>query len=92
MIGHRSRLCLRTLLPFGVGFWLAAQCVLSSEANEKLTEAEFQELHQQLQPPRDELWRTIPWQVSLLEARELAAREKKPLVMRVRAGHPLGCV
>ena len=54
--------------------------------------AEFKKLHQQLQPPRDELWRTIPWQVSVLEARKLAARQKKPIIMRVRAGHPLGCV
>jgi hypothetical protein len=30
--------------------------------------------------------------VSVLEARKLAARQKKPIIMRVRAGHPLGCV
>jgi hypothetical protein len=57
-----------------------------------LTVAEFEKLHHDLQPPENELWRSIPWQMSILEARDLAAREKKPLVMRVRAGHPLGCV
>lgn len=57
-----------------------------------LTEAEFRKLHEQLQPSPGELWRTVPWRMSILEARDLAAREKKPLVMRVRAGHPLGCV
>jgi hypothetical protein len=56
------------------------------------TDAEFQKLHKQLQPPAEELWRTIPWKTSILEARALAAKEKKPLVMRVRSGHPLGCV
>jgi hypothetical protein len=54
--------------------------------------AEFEKLHKELQPPKDELWQTIPWKVSVLEARQLAAKEKKPIVMRVRAGHPLGCV
>jgi hypothetical protein len=57
-----------------------------------LTVAEFEKLHKALQPPKDELWQTVPWQLSLLEARQLAAKEKKPIVMRVRAGHPLGCV
>ena len=57
-----------------------------------LSIAEFEKLHKELQPPRDELWQSIPWQVSLLEARKLAAQEKKPIVMRVRSGHPLGCV
>jgi hypothetical protein len=32
-----------------------------------------------LQPPKDELWRSIPWHVSILEAREQAARDKKPI-------------
>ena len=59
---------------------------------EGLPDAEFEKLHKQLQPPADELWRTVPWKTSILEARALAAKEKKPLVMRVRSGHPLGCV
>lgn len=54
--------------------------------------AEFEKLHRELQPPRDEPWRTIPWKISIADACRLAAREKKPLVMRVRSGHPLGCV
>jgi hypothetical protein len=86
MSASKYRLFLPLLL--GAGFCLAAP----ARAADDLTDAEFQKLHQQLQPPRDELWRTIPWQMSILEARELAAKEKKPLVLRVRAGHPLGCV
>lgn len=66
--------------------------LFSIHAGENVSDADFRELHEKLQPPKDEPWRTIPWQVSLLEARELAVKEKKPLVMRVRAGHPLGCV
>jgi hypothetical protein len=76
----------------GAGLWLAAHFPSPAPAAEAFTLAEFAKLHKELQPPKDELWRTIPWQLSILEARRLAARAKKPIVMRVRAGHPLGCV
>lgn len=54
--------------------------------------ADFEKLHKELAPPKDELWRTIPWRMEIVEAAQEAARQKKPLVMRVRSGHPLGCV
>ena len=56
-----------------------------------LSLAEFDKLHKELQPPKDELWRSIPWQVSILEARDLAAKEKKPIFVWVASGEPLGC-
>lgn len=57
-----------------------------------LDKAEFTRLHQQLRPPAEEGWSSIPWKTSLVQACVQAAREKKPLFMVVRAGHPLGCV
>src|SRR5215475_12924523 len=57
----------------------------------ELTVAEFEKLHKDLQPPKDELWRSIPWQVSILEGRELAAKTKKPIFVWVASGEPLGC-
>jgi hypothetical protein len=57
-----------------------------------LSEPEFRKLHRLLQPPRGEAWRSVPWELSVLEAREKAARAKKPVFMLVRSGHPLGCV
>ena len=60
-------------------------------ANSGLTMAEFEKLHKELQPPDNELWRTIPWQVSILEGRELAAKTKKPIFVWVASGEPLGC-
>jgi hypothetical protein len=57
-----------------------------------LTAAEFEKLHRGLQPPRGEAWRAVPWELTLLAARERAAREKKPVFLLVRSGHPLGCV
>jgi hypothetical protein len=56
-----------------------------------LSPAEFEKLHNLLQPPQDEMWRSIPWQVSIVEARELAAKEKKPIFVWVASGEPLGC-
>jgi hypothetical protein len=56
-----------------------------------LTPEEFDKLHKELQPRKDEVWRSIPWKVSIAEARELAAKEKKPLFMWSMDGHPLGC-
>ena len=57
----------------------------------KLTLADFTKLHKELTSVR-EAWQTIPWQLSLLEARAIAAKENKPVYMLCRAGHPLGCV
>ncbi len=67
---------------------LAALLFLLPDA---LTSEEFGKLHKELRPAGDEAWRTIPWKVSLLEARDLAAREKKPIFMWSMDGHPLGC-
>ena len=57
-----------------------------------LDATEFAKLHRQLQPSAEEGWSSIPWKTSLVQACIQAAREKKPLFMVVRSGHPLGCV
>ena len=69
----------------------AATVVAQEPAQKGLSVAEFEKLHKELQPPRDELWRTIPWQVSILEGRAAAARTGKPLFVWVASGEPLGC-
>jgi len=56
-----------------------------------LTETEYRSLHDSLKPPTAELWRDIPWKVSLVEAQNLAAKEKKPLFIWSMDGNPLGC-
>ena len=56
-----------------------------------LTLADFDKLHKELQPPRDELWRTIPWYVSIVEAQHAAAKTGKPIFVWVASGEPLGC-
>jgi hypothetical protein len=75
--------------------WLFIGLVSAPAADDKpasLSETEFEKLHRELQPPAGELWRTIPWKTEILDARAEAAKEKKPIFMLVRSGHPLGCV
>lgn len=63
----------------------------SSDGADQLTEQRFQQLQRQLQPAADELWRTIPWRISLLQAQKLAIAEGKPIFIWAMDGHPLGC-
>lgn len=57
----------------------------------RLDEATYKRLHAQLRPGKEDLWRTIPWNLSLLEAQRTAARDKKPIFIWAMDGHPLGC-
>jgi hypothetical protein len=78
---------------------LAAACIgvghaslgAQQPATQGLALADFEKLHKELQPPDNELWRSIPWQVSIIEGRELAAKLKKPIFVWVASGEPLGC-
>ncbi len=56
-----------------------------------LTVQEFEKLHKDLQPPKGEAWLSIPWKTSLLEARDAATEQKKPILIWSMDGHPLGC-
>ena len=80
-------------LSWGAGIMIAALLPFQARGSDAvpLTAAEFKKLHQELQPPRDELWRTIPWHVSIVKGRELAARASKPIFVWVASGEPLGC-
>jgi hypothetical protein len=60
-------------------------------AQDGLSETDCRKLHDSLKPPTAELWRDIPWKVSLVEAQNLAAKEKKPLFIWSMDGNPLGC-
>jgi hypothetical protein len=57
-----------------------------------LSEAEFKTLLRLARPAEAEPWDSIPWMVSVREARRLAAREGKPILCWSQNGHPLaGC-
>lgn len=87
---HRRRFIQQAALA-GASAWFVGHCTRGAAA-EDLTLAEFEKLHKAIQPPADELWSTIPWKMEILEACNRAAKEKKPVLMRCRSGHPLGCV
>jgi hypothetical protein len=82
------------LLTFAViGLDIANQTLNAKDpAVGSLTLEEFNKLHKEVRPPKDEVWRTIPWKLSLLEAQRLAAREQKPIFLWAMAGNPLACV
>src|SRR4051812_17076520 len=39
----------------------------------------------------EDRWAAIPWHTSLWEARKVAAKEGKPILLWEMDGHPLGC-
>lgn len=83
----------RTIL-FAVGGSVLAAGVWASTAPrfevQRLAPEEFARVHASV-APRGEKWTEIPWQTDLHEARRQAAAQKKPLLMWIMDGHPLGC-
>lgn len=57
----------------------------------QLDDTTFKKLHKQLQPAKNEAWRTIPWKTAMLDAQHAAAAEQKPIFIWAMDGHPLGC-
>jgi hypothetical protein len=55
-----------------------------------LAPTDFERLHRFVMP-RPERWTEIPWETDLTAARRRAAKEKKPILMWIMDGHPLGC-
>ena len=56
-----------------------------------IQDPDFKSLHAEIVPAAEEKWQTIPWKTDLLEARDLAAKESKPVFLWSMNGHPLGC-
>jgi hypothetical protein len=75
---------------FGLCLIGASTIALAQDAGKSIP-ADFAKLHKDLTSAK-ESWQTIPWHLSILEARAQAAKENKPVYMLCRAGHPLGCV
>jgi hypothetical protein len=81
---------LRFTLSAIIGVAVLVPSNFSSHAAE-LTDAKFTELLKQLRPAKDEPWLTIPWRISVLDAKKAAAKEGKPIFIWAMDGHPLGC-
>ena len=72
-----------------LGLVLISDAVRGDEPG--LSRAEFDKLHKELNL-KNQPWATIPWKVTLTEARELAVKSKKPIFMVVNTGNCLGFV
>jgi hypothetical protein len=59
------------------------------EPTPNLSKAEFTQLLKQLHV-KNLPWASIPWKISLTEARQLAAKENKPVFLVVNTGNCLG--
>jgi hypothetical protein len=58
-------------------------------AEDSISDAELARLHKALHL-KNQPWASIPWKVSVTEARQLAARERKPIFLVVNTGNCLG--
>jgi hypothetical protein len=73
--------------------WVAPIQAQENEAKKlsRLTDAEFKQLKPILDV-KNQPWTTIPWKYSITEARQLAAKTKKPIFLNVNTGNCLGSV
>ena len=58
---------------------------------DELSEKQCIALVSELSTGQDSLWRTIPWETSLIAAQNRAVQEQKPIFIWAMDGHPLGC-
>ena len=56
-----------------------------------ITEREFIEIHRRTIVSEKAVWQSIPWRLNLIEARNDAIVQKKPIFIWSMDGHPLGC-
>jgi hypothetical protein len=88
---------MRRSLLAGIGFLLALIAGTFAARPEATAppapnDEAFARLLNEIRPqPGEDVFDTIPWQISLHEARVKAAKEGKPILLWEMDGHPLGC-
>ena len=82
--------CGPAVLLLAAGFAAGADEPAPSPRRPLQVSAEFAAVREKIAPkPEEELWKKVPWKTSLLEARQLAAEQSKPLFVWSMDGHPL---
>lgn len=78
---------------FDLALTLAAVCSAPQEPEPpQLSQAALHAWSEHLAPTDDEdRWRQIPWRQSVGDGLTDAARAKKPMLLWLMNGHPLGC-
>ncbi len=83
------------LLTILAGIWLGEPVVRGEEPTgvaERLDAANFSQWCDLIRTSDSELaWQQLPWLASFHQGLVEAAREKKPLLLWVMNGHPMGC-
>ena len=70
----------------------AAVAAHADPAKPALSDAEYTSVLKAIRPAAGEdRFAQIPWQTSLWQARKVAAKEGKPILLWEMDGHPLGC-
>jgi hypothetical protein len=65
---------------------------LAANAGPTLSEADYASVLRAVRPAEGEdQFDQVPWLTSLWEARKVAARDGKPILLWEMDGHPLGC-
>jgi hypothetical protein len=88
---HTSKMQMTLAVVIGVGLaGVPGWCGRADDAPAAiLSEAEFVRLREELDL-KNQPWSTIPWKVSLTEARQWAASRHKPIFLVVNTGNCLG--
>jgi hypothetical protein len=74
------------------GFCFVLFMPLAARASEPIAADQFDRLRALIKPqPGEDRWADIPWLTDLWQARQLAARQGKPVLLWEMDGHPLGC-
>ena len=81
---RETNLSIATIIALGLA-------ITSATAGEPaaISPAEFKQLAKEL-AVKTQRWASIPWKSSVTEARQVAAREKKPIFFNVNTGNCLG--
>ena len=70
--------------------WLATG--LNVPAAEPIKPEQFAKVQALIKPDQTEdEWAKIPWMTDLWQARQVAAKQGKPILLWEMDGHPLGC-
>jgi len=70
--------------------WLATG--LHTPAAEPIKPEQFSKVQALIKPDQTEdEWAKIPWMTDLWQARQVAAKQGKPILLWEMDGHPLGC-
>lgn len=91
--GVISRCLLVALTALAAPAALADGPKSAKPAADSLSDAEFERIHAKLSKMSAQRVWSIPWQLSVRKARELAARENKPVFLWISSNggtHPLG--